>query len=63
MVDELLSQDEIDALLGGVSLDDGDGGDAGLASEDREVLEEVGKVFSGALSDVTGMLTGKEVQT
>jgi flagellar motor switch protein FliN/FliY len=63
MVDELLSQDEIDALLGGVSLDDGDGGDAGLASEDREVLEEVGKVFSGALSDVTGMLTGKDVQT
>ncbi len=61
MVDELLSQNEIDALLGGVSLDDG--GDTGLPSEDQEVLDEVGKVFSGALSDVAGMLTGKEVQT
>ena len=57
MVDELLSQNEIDALLGGVSLDDG--GDAGLPSEDREVLDEVGKVFSGALSDVTGDAYGK----
>lgn len=61
MVDELLSQNEIDALLGGVSLDDG--GDSGLPSEDQEVLDEVGNVFSGALSDVTGMLTGKDVQT
>jgi flagellar motor switch protein FliN/FliY len=61
MVDELLSQNEIDALLGGVSLDDG--GNAGVPPEDAEILDEVGKVFSGALSDVTGMLTGKEVQT
>ena len=60
-MDELLSQNEIDALLGGVSLDDG--GDAGLSSEDQEILDEVGKLFSGALSDVAGMLTGKEVQT
>ncbi len=64
MVDELLSQDEIDALLGGVSLDDGDSGGGGdLAPADREVLEEVGKVFAGALSDVAGMLTGKDVQS
>ncbi|NLL36932.1 MAG: flagellar motor switch protein FliN [Fretibacterium sp.] len=58
-MDELLSQDEINALLSGGSLEDG--GDASLSMEDSQVLDEVASVFTSAESSVLGMLAGKNV--
>ena len=64
MIDELLSQDEINALLSGADL--GGGGDAGGAGgdfspEQAGVLEEFAGIFSSSTSSVYGMLAGKEV--
>ena len=58
-MDDLLSQDEISALLAG-----GDtGGDFGsaLSSQDSEFLDKVAEIFSSAENNVIGMLAGKTV--
>lgn len=61
MVDELLSQDEIDALLSGAPAVSADvpGGD--LSPEDQDVLGEVAGIFANAAGNVVGMLAGRGV--
>lgn len=66
---DLLSQDEINALLSGGMV----GGDeaapaemsssssSNMSAEDEKALKEIGAVFSSSLQSVFGMLTGKEV--
>ncbi|MDR1732640.1 MAG: flagellar motor switch phosphatase FliY [Synergistaceae bacterium] len=58
-MDELLSQDEINALLSGGSFTPSSSSD--LSMEDSQVLDEVGSVFSNSESSVFGMLAGKDV--
>ncbi|MDR2522528.1 MAG: flagellar motor switch protein FliN [Synergistaceae bacterium] len=58
-MDELLSQDEINALLTGDSLP----GAEDLSMEDTQVLGEVAGIFSNAEGNVLGMLAGKDVST
>ncbi|MDR2527626.1 MAG: flagellar motor switch phosphatase FliY [Synergistaceae bacterium] len=58
-MDELLSQDEINALLTGDSLPDSED----LSMEDSQVLGEVAGIFSNAEGNVLGMLAGKDVST
>ena len=58
-MDELLSQDEINALLSGDSFTGPSSSD--LPIEDAQVLDEVSTIFSNAESSVFGMLAGKEV--
>ncbi|WP_208872802.1 FliM/FliN family flagellar motor switch protein, partial [Fretibacterium fastidiosum] len=60
-MDDLLSQDEINALLSGGDL--GGGADSDLSMEDSHLLGEVSSIFAGAESSVIGMLSGKEVDT
>lgn len=60
-MDDLLSQDEINALLSGGDLGGGD--DSDLSMEDSHLLSEVSSIFAGAGSSVIGMLSGKEVDT
>jgi flagellar motor switch protein FliN/FliY len=58
-MDDLLSQDEINALLGGGSaLPSSD-----LSIEDSQVLDEIAGIFSNAEGSVFGMLAGKDVNT
>ncbi len=62
MIDELLSQDEINALLSGADL--GNGGKKGpgdMTSAQISILEDVAEVFSNSAASVYGMLSGKEV--
>jgi flagellar motor switch protein FliN/FliY len=58
-MDDLLSQDEISALLAGGDV----GGDfgSGLSSQESEFLDKVAEIFSNAESNVIGMLAGKGV--
>ncbi len=65
MIDELLSQDEINALLSGADLGGGGGDDAGgdFSPEQSSVLNELAGIFSSSTSSVYGMLAGKEVST
>jgi flagellar motor switch protein FliN/FliY len=58
-MDELLSQDEINALLTGGAFPTATSSD--LSMEDAQVLDEVATIFSNAESNVFGMLAGKDV--
>ena len=64
MIDELLSQDEINALLSGADFG-GDGGagknEGGISPEQRSILDDLAGIFSTSASSVYGMLAGKEV--
>ncbi|MDR2174455.1 MAG: flagellar motor switch protein FliN [Synergistaceae bacterium] len=59
-MDNLLSQDEINSLLGG---GDAPSGSAGLSMEDTQILNEVASIFSNAENNVFSMLAGKEVNS
>lgn len=61
MVDELLSQDEIDALLSGAPTVSAGSGSGNLSPEDLDVLGEVAGIFSNAAGNVVGMLAGRGV--
>ncbi|MCL2008949.1 MAG: flagellar motor switch phosphatase FliY [Synergistaceae bacterium] len=56
-MDELLSQDEINALLSGEDIS----ASPDFSMEDAHVLDEVATIFSNAESSVFGMLAGKDV--
>lgn len=58
-MDELLSQDEINALLSGGSFTPPTPSE--FSMEDAQVLDEVAAVFSNAQSSVFGMLAGRDV--
>ena len=58
-MDELLSQDEINALLSGGELPNSATSD--LSMEDANTLDEIAAIFSNAESNVFGMLAGKDV--
>ncbi|MDR1378202.1 MAG: flagellar motor switch phosphatase FliY [Synergistaceae bacterium] len=60
MMDELLSQDEINALLSG---GDFSASSSDLSTEDSQILEEVASIFSNAESSVFGMLAGQDVNS
>ncbi len=60
-MDELLSQDEINALLSGGSFTPA--APSEFSMEDAQVLDEVASVFSNAQSSVFGMLAGRDVNT
>ncbi|MDO4786774.1 MAG: flagellar motor switch protein FliN, partial [Fretibacterium sp.] len=60
-MDDLLSQDEINALLSGGVLGEDSG--AELSMEDSQLLGEVASIFSNAENSVFGMLSGKDVDT
>ncbi|MBL3538760.1 flagellar motor switch phosphatase FliY [Aminivibrio sp.] len=64
MIDELLSQDEINALLSGADFG-GDGGagkdTGGIPPERQGILDDIAGIFSASVSSVYGMLAGKEV--
>lgn len=60
-MDDLLSQDEINALLSGGMLGEDSG--SGLSMEDSQLLDEVATIFSNAENSVFGMLSGKDVDT
>ena len=57
-MDELLSQDEINALLSGGSFSTSA---SVLSMEDTQVLDEVAAIFSNSESNVFGMLASKDV--
>ena len=62
MMDELLSQDEINALLSGQGFGAATGGsDAGGAQESTKVLDDVAGLFATSIGSVFGMLAGKDV--
>ncbi len=61
MVDELLSQDEIDALLSGAPAVSADAAGGDLSPEDQDVLGEVAGIFANAAGNVVGMLAGRGV--
>lgn len=64
MIDELLSQDEINALLSGADFGGGGGAgknEGGISPEQRSILEDLAGIFSTSASSVYGMLAGKEV--
>ncbi|MGI6783811.1 MAG: flagellar motor switch phosphatase FliY [Aminivibrio sp.] len=67
MIDELLSQDEINALLSGADLGAAAGGGGGGGGDftpgQAGVLDELAGIFSSSTSSVYGMLAGKEVST
>jgi len=60
-MDDLLSQDEINALLSGGALEEDSG--SGLSMENSQLLDEVASIFSNAENSVFGMLSGKDVDT
>ena len=62
-MDDLLSQDEINALLSGGDLGEDSGSGSGLSMEDSQLLDEVAAIFSNAENSVFGMLSGKDVDT
>ena len=59
MIDDLLSQSEINALLSGGSL--GGGGVQGLSPEQQSVADDLAGIFSSSIGSVFGMLAGKDV--
>ena len=61
-MDELLSQDEINALLSGDAFG-APPSSSDLSMEDAQVLDEVATIFSNSESSVFGMLAGKDVNT
>ena len=60
-MDDLLSQDEINALLSGGDI--GGSSDSDISMEDTHLLNEVATIFSNAENSVISMLSGKEVNT
>ena len=64
MIDELLSQDEINALLSGAEIGEtpapGGGGGA-FTPEQGSILEDLAAILSSSAESVYGMLAGKEV--
>jgi flagellar motor switch protein FliN/FliY len=58
-MDDLLSQDEINALLSGDAFSSP--ASSALSMEDSQVLDEVATIFSNSESSVFGMLAGKDV--
>lgn len=58
-MDELLSQDEINALLSGGGFSAPSPSE--LSMEDSQVLDEIASVFSNAENSVFGMLAGRDV--
>jgi len=61
MVDELLSQDEIDALLSGPGSSSAPPAAAGLSPDEGDVLGEVANIIANAGGNVIGMLAGRAV--
>ncbi len=64
MIDELLSQDEINALLSGGGFGGGagnDGSSGDMTAEQQHVLNDIANIFSSSAASVFGMLAGKEV--
>ena len=61
-MDELLSQDEINALLSGDAFS-APPSSSDLSMEDAQVLDEIATIFSNSESSVFGMLAGKDVNT
>jgi len=64
MIDELLSQDEINALLSGGGFGGGagnDGSSGDMTAEQQHVLNDIANLFSSSAASVFGMLAGKEV--
>jgi len=61
MVDELLSQDEIDALLSGPGSSSSAPPSGDLSAEERDVLGEVANIIANAGGNVIGMLAGRMV--
>ena len=64
MIDELLSQDEINALLSGAEIGEtpAPGGDGGaFTPEQGSILEDLAAILSSSAESVYGMLAGKEV--
>lgn len=64
MIDDLLSQDEINALLSGGEFGGGAGNDGSLGDmtpEQQHVLNDIANLFSSSAASVFGMLAGKEV--
>jgi len=64
MIDDLLSQDEINALLSGAAFGGGAGNDGSLGDmpmEQQHVLNDIANLFSSSAASVFGMLAGKEV--
>ncbi|HQF92112.1 MAG TPA: flagellar motor switch protein FliN, partial [Synergistaceae bacterium] len=61
MVDELLSQDEIDALLSGPGSSSAPPAAAGLSPDEGDVLGEVANIIANAGGNVVGMLAGRAV--
>ena len=55
-MDDLLSQDEINALLSGGALEEDSG--SGLSMEDSQLLDEVASIFSNAENSVFGTFSG-----
>ena len=67
MMSDLLSQDEINALLSedtASGMGNGDTGSSGAAitPQDKKTLKDISSVFVSSLRSVFGMLTGKEVE-
>lgn len=65
MIDELLSQDEINALLAGGDFGGGtkSGNSTPLSAEQQSILDDLANLFSASASSVYGMLAGKEVSS
>lgn len=64
MIDELLSQDEINALLSGGGFGGGagnEGSSGDMTAEQQHVLNDIANLFSSSAASVFGMLAGKEV--
>nr|WP_321500076.1 flagellar motor switch protein FliN [uncultured Dethiosulfovibrio sp.] len=62
MADDLLSQDEINALLEGtLGGDSGGGGSTPLSQPQLNAMDDMANMFVNAVSGVVGMLSGREV--
>ncbi len=59
-MDDLLSADEIAALLSGGDMGDDSGSD--LSSADAEILNQIAEIFSSSENSVISMLSGKTVE-
>ncbi|MCL1941125.1 MAG: hypothetical protein FWG09_04210, partial [Synergistaceae bacterium] len=64
---DLLSQDEINALLSEDGADGSGNGSAGssgasISPQDKKTLKDISSVFVSSLQSVFGMLTGKSVE-
>ncbi len=61
MIDELLSQDEINALLQGHSLKEEESSLSGVSSEQQQIFNDITNIFATAITNVFGMLAGRDV--